>query len=256
MMVEELPSYLVPDPDNGETVSSWIASMYSFTNVARFCEITTSEMMTIQEIIASQPQSIGKSTLLNVALNTETGPCGFLTLLPVLSDEPQKVADVHALRQCHRCPEVYAFIGNTQPPRLATIKMEPPNGMELYLKQTHKTYRDKHQVDTFYRSNPERIRYFRMKAKESREGWEVFFYIPTVWVPAFTEPLLPNQARKRVIELCHMMPESSRYLFDEIREWMTAACTEQGGDGPDSGSSILTIPWRNVSIEHQFLLWA
>jgi hypothetical protein len=47
MMVEELPLYLVPDPDNGETVSSWIGSMYSFTNVARFCEITTSEMMTI-----------------------------------------------------------------------------------------------------------------------------------------------------------------------------------------------------------------
>jgi hypothetical protein len=69
MMVEELPSYLVPDPDNGETVSSWIASMYSFTNVASFCEITTSKMMTILEIIASQPQSLGKSTLLNVALN-------------------------------------------------------------------------------------------------------------------------------------------------------------------------------------------
>jgi hypothetical protein len=37
---------------------------------------------------------------------------------------------------------------------------------------------------------------------------------------------------------------------------MTAACTELGGDGPDSGSSILTIPWRNVPIEHRFLLWA
>ena len=54
-MDEELPSYLVPDPDNGETVSSWIASMYSFTN-ACFCEITTAEMMTIQEVIGWQPQ--------------------------------------------------------------------------------------------------------------------------------------------------------------------------------------------------------
>jgi hypothetical protein len=126
-VVEELPSYLVPDPDNGETVSSWIASMYSFsTNVAGFSEITTSEMMTTQESIVSEPQSIGKSTLLNVASNTETGPCRFLTFLPVLSDEPQKVAVVHALRQCHLWPKVYAFIGNTQPPRLPTIKMEPP----------------------------------------------------------------------------------------------------------------------------------
>jgi hypothetical protein len=37
---------------------------------------------------------------------------------------------------------------------------------------------------------------------------------------------------------------------------MTAACTEVGGDSSDSVSSILTIPWRNVPIEHQFLLWA
>jgi hypothetical protein len=230
--------------------------MYSFTNVARFCKITTSEMMTIQEIIASQPQSLGKSTLLNVALNTETGPCGFITLLPVLSDEPQKVAVVHALQQCHRWPEVYAFIGNTQPPRLPTIKMEPPNGMEIYLKQTHKTYRDKHQVETFYRSNPEDT-LLPNEGKRIKRRMGSLIYIPTVWVPAFTEPLLPNQARKRVIELCHMMPESSQYLFDEIREWMTtAACTEVGDDGPDSGSSILTIPWRNVPIEHQFLLWA
>jgi hypothetical protein len=81
-------------------------------------------------------------------------------------------------------------------------------------------------------------------------------YIPTVWVPAFTEPLLPNQARKRVIELCHMMSELSQYLFDEIMEWMTAAFTRLGGDGPDSGSSIITIPWRNVPVEHKFLLWA
>ncbi len=78
-------------------------------------------------------------------------------------------------------------------------------------------------------------------------------YIPTVWVPAFTEPLLPNQARERVIELCHMMPKSSQYLFEEIINCVTAACTAVGGNGPISGSSILTIPWRNVSI---FLLWA
>jgi hypothetical protein len=39
-------------------------------------------------------------------------------------------------------------------------------------------------------------------------------------------------------------------------EWMTAACNELGGDSPDLGTSILTILWRNVPIEHQFLLWA
>jgi hypothetical protein len=246
-MFEELPSYLVPDPDNGETVSSWIASMYSFTNVSRFCEITTAEMMTVEEI--------GKSTLLNFALNTDTGPCGFLTLLPALGGEPQKVSVVHALRQSHLWPDVYAFIGDTKPPRLPTIKLEPSNGIELYLKPSYKTYCDKHQVDTFYKSHPEDT-LLPNEGKRVRRRLGSLVYIPTVWVPAFTQPLLPNQALKRVNELCQMMPESSQYLFNEIREWMTAACTEVGGNGPDSGYSILTIPWRNVPIEHQFLLWA
>jgi hypothetical protein len=105
---------LVPDPDNGVTVSSWIASMYSFTNVSRFFKITTAKMITIQEVIESQPQSIRKSTLINFALNTETGPCGFLTLLPALAEEPQNISVVHARRQGHQWPEVYAFIGDTE----------------------------------------------------------------------------------------------------------------------------------------------
>jgi hypothetical protein len=254
-MVVELPSYLVPDPDNGETVSSWIASMYSFTNVSRFCEITTAEMMTVQEIMVTQPKSIGICTLLNFALSTEIGPCGFLTLPPTLTEEPQKVAVIHALRRCHLWPEVYSFIGDTQPPRLPTIKMEPINGMEVYLKPSYKIYCDNHQVDTFYKSNPEDM-LLPNEGKRIKKRMGSLIYIPTVWIPAFTEPLLPNQARQRVMELCHMMPKSSQYLFEEIMEWVTAACTELGGDGPDSGSSILTIPWRNVPIEHQFLVWA
>jgi hypothetical protein len=113
--------------------------------------------------------------------------------------------------------------------------------MEPYLKQTHKTYHDKHQVDTFYRSNSEDT-LLPNEGKRIKRRMGSLIYIHTVWVPAFTEPLLPNQARKHVMELCHMMPESSKYLFDEITEWMTAACTGLGGDGPDSISSILTIP--------------
>jgi hypothetical protein len=160
--------------------------------------ITTAEMMTIQEIIGSQPQSIGKSTFLNFALNTETGPCGFLTLLLAISEEPQKFSVVHALRQCHLGPKVYALIGDTQPPRLPTIKMEPSNGIELYLNPSYQTYCDTHWVDTFYKSNPENTLLSNEgKRIKSRKG--SLMYILTVWVPAFTEPLLPNQAQERVI---------------------------------------------------------
>jgi hypothetical protein len=160
---------------------------------------------------------------------------------------------VHALGQGHQWPKVYAFIGDTEPTRLPTIKTEPTNGLELYLKPSRKTYCDKHQVDTFYKSNPDDT-LLPKEGKIIKKRTGSLIYIPTVWVPAFTEPLLPKQARQRVIELCHMMPESSQYLFDEIMEWMTAACTKLGGDSPDSGLSILAIPWRNVPIEHQFLL--
>jgi hypothetical protein len=42
-VIKELPSNLVPDPDNGATLSSWIALRYSFTNVSSFCEIRTAK---------------------------------------------------------------------------------------------------------------------------------------------------------------------------------------------------------------------
>jgi hypothetical protein len=147
------------------------------------------------------------------------------------------------------------FIGDTHPPRLPTIKLEPKNGLETYLRPSYKYYCDGDQVDTFYDSQPEDT-LLPNKGPKIKRRFGSLMYIPSVWVPAFTEPLLPNQARKRVMELCHMMPESSQHLFQDIMEWITAACTEQGGDGPDSRSSILTIPWRNVPIERQFLLWA
>jgi hypothetical protein len=42
----DIPGYLVPDPDDGETISSLIASTYNYTNVSRFCEISTADMVT------------------------------------------------------------------------------------------------------------------------------------------------------------------------------------------------------------------
>jgi hypothetical protein len=42
---EDIPFYLVPDPDNGPSVLSWIASTYDFTDAISFCEGLTVEMM-------------------------------------------------------------------------------------------------------------------------------------------------------------------------------------------------------------------
>jgi hypothetical protein len=125
-----------------------------------------------------------------------------------------------------------------------------------YLRLSYKYYCDGDRVNTFYDSQPEDT-LLQNKGPKIKRRFGSLMCIPSVWVPAFTEPLLPNQARKRVMELCHMMPESSQHLFQDIMELITSACKEEGGDGPDSKSSILTIPWRNVpSIERQFLLWA
>ena len=252
-LCDGIPFYLVPDPDNGATVSSWIASTYASTDVVSFCEISTAEMMTVREMMLSKFQASGNSAIFQHALGIESGPCGFLTLLPMVEGQAQCVSVVHALRQCHA--NVFAFIGDTQPPMLPTIKLEPKNGLASYLLPTYKSYYHGDKVNTFYESHPDDT-LLPNEGQKIKRRFGSLIYIPTVWVPAFTEPLLPNQARKRVMELCEIMPESSRYLFQDIIEWTTAACTEQGEDGPDSGSSILTIPWRNVPIEHQFLVWA
>jgi hypothetical protein len=252
---EDIPFYLVPGPDNGPSVSSWIASTYAFTDAISFCGISTAEMMTFWEMTVSESHSSGNSAIFCHALGIESGPCGFLTVLPVVQGGAQHVSVVHALRQCGNRSVVHSFIGDTHPPRLPTIKLEPKNGLETYLRPSYKYYCDGDRVNTFYDSQPEDT-LLPNKGTKIKRRFGSLIYIPSVWVPAFTEPLLPNQARKRVMELCHMMPESSQHLFQDIMEWITAACTEQGGDGPDSRSSILTIPWRNVPIERQFLLWA
>jgi hypothetical protein len=251
-----VPFYLVPDPDNGEKVSSWIASTYTYTDVISFCEILTAKMMTFREMIFAKSQSLENSAIFHYALGIESGPCGFLTLLPVVEGQAQYVSVVHTLPQCLIRLEVFAFVGDTQPPRLPTIKLEPKNGLEPYLRPTYKSYCDGGKVNTFCDSHPGHT-LLPNECQKIKRRFGSLISIPTVWVPAFTEPLLPNQARKGVMELCHMMPELSQYLLqDSIMEWTIAACTEQDGDGPDSGSSILTIPWQNVPVGHQFLLWA
>jgi hypothetical protein len=58
-----------------------------------------------------------------VTLGIESGPCGFLTVLPVVQGGAQYVSVAHALRQCGNRSGVHSFIGDTHPPRLPTIKL-------------------------------------------------------------------------------------------------------------------------------------
>ncbi len=141
------------------------------------------------------------------------------------------------------------------PPTLPTIKMEPNEGLVHYLQPSYKTYCDSSMVNSFYETHSD-DNLLPNEGQRIRRKVRSLVYIPTVWVLAFAAPLLPNEARKRVIELCQMMPQSSQYLFEEIIDWTTAACTELGAVTSDSGMSLLTIPWRDVPIEHTFLLWA
>jgi hypothetical protein len=95
---EDIPLYLVPDPDNGPSVSSWIASTYAFTDAISFCEISTAEMMTFREMTFFESHSSGNSASFCHALAIESGPCGFLTALLVVQGGAQYVSVVHALR--------------------------------------------------------------------------------------------------------------------------------------------------------------
>jgi hypothetical protein len=101
---EDIPFYLVPDPDNGHSVSSWIASTYAFTDAISFCEILTAEMMSVQEMMVSKSHSLGSSAIFCHALGIESGSCGFLTVLPVVEGGTQYVSVVHALSKCGNSP--------------------------------------------------------------------------------------------------------------------------------------------------------
>jgi hypothetical protein len=63
-----IPFYLVPNPNNGATISSWIGSTYDSTDVVSFCEISTAEMMTVREMTFSKFQALGNSAIFHHAL--------------------------------------------------------------------------------------------------------------------------------------------------------------------------------------------
>jgi hypothetical protein len=107
---KHIPFYLVPDPDNGHSVSSWIASTYAFTDAISFCEISTAEMMTVREMMVSESHFLGNSAIFCHALGIESGPCGFLTVLPMVEEGAQYVSIVHALRRCGNRSGVHSFI--------------------------------------------------------------------------------------------------------------------------------------------------
>jgi hypothetical protein len=149
--------------------------MYSFTYVSCFCEITTAKMMTIQEIIVFQSQAIGKSALLNFALDTETGPCRFLT------------PSFQYLVENHKKFPSFMRSGNV---------IFGQRYMPLLVIHNHPGYQQSrwsHAMDWIYRytwSHPinhmvigfrlilstnltHRISYSQMKTNKSREEWEV-----------------------------------------------------------------------------------
>jgi hypothetical protein len=73
----------------------------------------------------------------------------------VVQGGAQYVSVVHALRRCGNRSEIHSFIGDTHPPRLPTIKLEPKNGLKTYLRPSYKYYCDGDRVNTFYDSQPE-----------------------------------------------------------------------------------------------------
>ena len=198
---DDLPSYLVRDPNNVTSITAFIASMYAFTNLSMFCETTTADMMTVRQMMVSKYDNADYSPLLNYALGMDSGPCAFLTMLPVMKGQPQYVSVIHGLRQSPFKKEVYAFVGDTTLPTLPTIKVTPYDGLVPYFQPMFQTFCDSGKLESFYDIHSDDI-LLPNEGLGIRKKVRRLVYIPTVWVPAFAKPLLPNEARRRVIELC------------------------------------------------------
>jgi hypothetical protein len=98
----------------------------------------------------------------------------------VVQGGAQYVSVVHALRRCGNRSEVHSFIGDTHPPRLPTIKLEPKNGLETYLQPSYKYYCDGDRVNTFYDSQPEDT-LLPNKGPKIKRRFGSLIYIPSVW---------------------------------------------------------------------------
>jgi hypothetical protein len=107
----------------------------------------------------------GTSMVFPHAMGVTTGPCAFLTVLPVTPGSLLVVWVIHCMRYYIRLAtdgsaatndplnRTFVFMGNCFPPQLPTVKMEPLTGIINYGQPMATPFPNDGSLETFYQGH-------------------------------------------------------------------------------------------------------
>ena len=234
-------------------------------SVARFQDLAKTDIGHMTQLYGDQ-EPTGTSMVFAHAMGVTTGPCAFLTMLPVTPGNLPEVSVVHCVRQYIRSAadgaaatndplnnRTFVFIGDCFPPQLPTIKMEPSTGIIDYGQPTAMPIPNNGPLATFYQGHGDEELAPR-RTTTTEQAIRQVIYLPAAWLPSFIEALPPKIAWERATTLQNLMAAEDQAAFQPLVDWTKAACLRKGTFA--QGDSQLSVPWRDVRTSQRFIGWA
>jgi hypothetical protein len=257
-----LPAFMAPQ--GGGAIARMVSALYG-QSVDRFRELATTDVTHMAQLYGNQ-EPTGTSMVFAHAMGVTTGPCAFLTILPVTPGNQPVVSVIHCVRQYIRSAadgtaatndplnnRTFVFMGDCFPPQLPAIKMEPSTGIIDYGQPMVMPVPNDGPLAIFYQGHGDEELVPRRTATTQQDIRQVI-YLPVAWIPAFIDDLPPKIAWDRALALQALMAAGDRAAFQPLVDWTKAACLKKTA-AAQSGSQ-LAIPWREVRTSQLFVGWA
>jgi hypothetical protein len=257
-----LPTFMAPQ--GGGEIANMVSGLYG-QSLERFQELASTDATHMAQLYGDQ-EPTGTSMVFAHAMGVTTGPCAFLTILPVTPGNSPVVLVIHCVRQYIRPAtngaaatndplnnRTFVFIGDCFPPQLLTIKMEPSTGIIDYGQPLAMPVPNDGPMDTFYQAHKDEELVPRPTAATQQDIRQVM-YLPVAWIPSFIDDLPPKVAWERARTLQALMVAADQAAFQPLVDWTKAACLKKAA-AAQSGSQV-AIPWREVRTSQRFVGWA
>jgi hypothetical protein len=257
-----LPAFMAPQ--GGGAIASMVSGLYG-QSVDRFRELANTDLTHMAQLYGNQ-EPTGTSMVFAHAMGVTTGPCAFLTVLPVTPGNNPVVSVIHCVRQYIRPARdgaaatndplnnrTFAFMGDCFPPQLPTVKMEPSTGIIDYGQPTAMPVPNDGPLGTFYQGHADEELAPRRTATTQQTIRQVI-YLPVAWLPSFMDDPLPKVAWERASTLQNLMEAGDQAAFQPLVDWTKAACLKRGTAA--QSDSQLAVPWREVRASQEFIGWA
>jgi hypothetical protein len=257
-----LPTFMAPQ--GGGAIASMVSGLYG-QSVDRFQDLARTDIGHMTQLYGDQDPT-GTSMVFAHAMGVTTGPCAFLTVLPVTPGNLPVVSVIHCVRQYIRAAtdgaaatndplnnRTFVFMGDCFPPQLPTIKMEPSTGIIDYGQPTALPVPNEGPLELFYQGHGDEELAPR-RTTTTQQAIRQVIYLPAAWLPSFIEALPPKIAWERATILQNLMAAEDQATFQPLVDWTKAACLRKGT--VTQGDSQLSVPWRDVRTSQRFVGWA